>query len=186
MSEFLNYVHVHGGEKNKLTKKVGEGGWVAKMTVNLFSLKRINEERLEACAGDILVQSAGDVELGLKNIPANESKKFIISRATAIDGEYTDKDVAWGVKHGLQDFYNAQGWTNAKTSTRLRGTTFKVKTSVEIPPKAEWKIIDELKAAKADWTCRNMLCVEADALLLEDIIKAQFYIQKRLWERLDR
>ena len=37
MSEFLSYVHVHGGEKNKLTKKVGEEGWVAKMTVNLFS-----------------------------------------------------------------------------------------------------------------------------------------------------
>lgn len=41
MSEFLNYVHVHNGEKNKLTRKVGEEGWVATVTVNFFSFKNM-------------------------------------------------------------------------------------------------------------------------------------------------
>ena len=40
MAEFLNYVHVHDRQKNKLTKKVGEEGWVVKLTVNLFSYKK--------------------------------------------------------------------------------------------------------------------------------------------------
>ena len=61
-----------------------------------------------------------------------------------------------------------------------------MKTTVKIPPNAEWKIIDKLKEAKADWTCRHMLSVEADALLLDDIFAATFYIQKRLRERLGR
>ena len=186
MSDFLGYVHVHNGEQHKLTKKVGDAGWVATVTVNFFSFKKIDEKKLEACAGDILFQSLGEVELGLKNIPATESKKILISRSTNIEGEYTDKDVGWGVEQGLQDSYKAKGWTNEMINRRLIGKTCKVKTSVEIPPNAEWMIVDKLKAAKADWSCRQMIVVEVDALLLKDILDAAFYIQKRLRERLGR
>ena len=73
---------------------------------------------------------------------------------------------------GLKDYYLSLGWTNAKIGTRLLGKTFKVKTTVKVPPNAEWIIIENIKAVKAAWTSRNMVGVEVDALLLKDILTA--------------
>ena len=36
-----------------------------KKLIFFFSFKKLNNDKLEACAGDILVQSGGDVELAL-------------------------------------------------------------------------------------------------------------------------
>ena len=100
-AEILGYLHIHGGQTNMLGQRIDNKGKVQKFSLKLMSSKRLTDDKLSGAAADILTATLGEVELGIKAIPALERRpQLVFSRAVNIAGKETDSDIERGTEDG--------------------------------------------------------------------------------------